>query len=101
VEAAAVGLPDEVKGESLACYVVLAPGAEPSEALRAELRAHVADGLGKSFTPGTVRFTAMLPKTRSNKIMRRSIRAVALGQEPGDLSGLEDPGALDAIGAAT
>jgi acetyl-CoA synthetase len=101
VEAAAIGLPDEVKGESLACYVVLAPGAEAGETLRAELRAHVAAGLGKSFTPGSVRFTAMLPKTRSNKIMRRSIRAVALGEEPGDLSGLEDPSALDAIGRAT
>jgi acetyl-CoA synthetase len=101
VEAAAVGLPDELKGESLACYVVLAPDAQPSDDLRAELRRHVAAGLGKSFTPGAVRFTAMLPKTRSNKIMRRSIRAVALGQEPGDLSGLEDPSALDAIGAAT
>jgi acetyl-CoA synthetase len=100
VEAAAVGLPDEVKGESLACFVVLAPDVEPTEELRAELRAHVAGGLGKSFAPGTLRFTTMLPKTRSNKIMRRSIRAVTLGQEPGDLSGLEDPTALDAIARA-
>jgi acetyl-CoA synthetase len=101
VEAAAVGLPDEVKGESLACYVVLGAGFEPGEALRGELRAHVADRLGKSFTPGTVRFTTGLPKTRSNKVMRRTIRAVALGQDAGDLSGLEDPGALDAIMGAT
>ncbi len=100
VESAAIGLPDEVKGESLACYVVLGSGVEPTEALRAELRAHVADRLGKSFTPGTVQFTAALPKTRSNKIMRRSIRAVALGLDPGDLSGLEDPAALDAIAQA-
>lgn len=100
VESAAVGLPDELKGESLACYVVLGSDVEPTEALRSELRAHVADRLGKSFTPKTVQFTAALPKTRSNKIMRRSIRAVALGQEPGDLSGLEDPAALDAIAEA-
>ena len=52
VEAAAVGLPDELKGESLACYVVVGAGVEPSEELRGELRAHVADRLGKSFTPG-------------------------------------------------
>jgi acetyl-CoA synthetase len=101
VEAAAVGLPDEVKGESLACYVVVGSGVEPSEALRGELRTHVADRLGKSFTPGTVRFTTGLPKTRSNKVMRRTIRAVALGRPAGDLSGLEDPGALDAIMGAT
>jgi acetyl-CoA synthetase len=100
VESAAVGLPDELKGESLACYVVLATAVEPTEELRAELRALVAERLGKSFTPRTVQFTTALPKTRSNKIMRRSIRAVALGEEPGDLSGLEDPTALDAIAQA-
>jgi len=100
VEAAAVGLPHELKGESLACYVVLAPDAEPTEALRSELRGYVADRLGKSFAPGSVQFTTALPKTRSNKIMRRSIRAVALGQDPGDLSGLEDPAALDSIAQA-
>ncbi len=97
VEAAAVGLPDEVKGESLACYVVLGAGIEPTEELRAELRSHVADRLGKSFRPGTGRFTTGLPKTRSNKVMRRTIRAVALGRDAGDLSGLEDPRVLDAI----
>lgn len=97
VEAAAVGLPDEVKGEMLACYVVIDAGVEPSEELRGELRSHVAERLGKSFTPSAVRFTTGLPKTRSNKVMRRTIRAVALGQPAGDLSGLEDPAALDAI----
>ncbi|MGZ4691453.1 MAG: AMP-binding protein [Acidimicrobiia bacterium] len=97
VEAAAVGLPDELKGESLNCYVVLGAGVEPTEALRAELRAYVAERLGKSFAPSSVRFTNLLPKTRSNKVMRRTIRAVALGQPPGDLSGLEDPSSLDAI----
>jgi acetyl-CoA synthetase len=95
-----VGLPHELKGESLACYVVLVPDAEPTEALRSELRGYVADRLGKSFAPGSVQFTTALPKTRSNKIMRRSIRAVALGQDPGDLSGLEDPAALDSIAQA-
>lgn len=100
VEAAAVGLPDELKGEKLACYVVLAAGVAPSEELRAEITAHVAERLGKSFAPSSVRFTPVLPKTRSNKVMRRAIRAVAVGEPPGDLSGLEDPGALEAIADA-
>lgn len=100
VEAAAIGVPDEKKGEALVCFVVLAPGVGPDDSLRAELRTRVTDALGKSFAPSSVRFTTALPKTRSNKIMRRTIRAVMLGEPPGDLSGLEDPGALDAIGAA-
>ncbi|MGH8984220.1 MAG: AMP-binding protein [Acidimicrobiia bacterium] len=100
VEAAAVGLPDEVKGESLWCYVVTAPAVDADDALRAELRALVADRLGKSFTPSGIRFTRAIPKTRSAKVMRRAIRAVATGAETGDLSGLEDPAALDAVAAA-
>ena len=101
VEAAAIGMPDELKGETLVCYVVVAPGTEADDDLRAALRAQVGDALGKAFTPSAVRFTAALPKTRSNKIMRRTIRSVALGQSPGDLSGLEDPAALDAIAGAS
>ena len=100
IEGAAVGLPHEVKGESLACYVVLRAGVEPSDELRAALVAFVAERLGKSFAPSTMRFTAALPKTRSNKVMRRAIRAVAVGDALGDLSGLEDPTALEAIAAA-
>ena len=100
VEAAAVGLPDEVKGESLWCYVVTAPAVDGDDALRAELRALVAERLGKSFTPAGIRFTSAIPKTRSAKVMRRAIRAVATGAEAGDLSGLEDPAALDAVAAA-
>ncbi len=101
VEAAAVGMPDEQKGERLVCFVVVAPGTPAGDALRSELGDRVADALGKAFRPAAVRFTTALPKTRSNKIMRRSIRAVAAGDPPGDLSGLEDPSALDAIAAAT
>ncbi len=105
VEAAAIGMPDELKGESLVCYVVLAADAAPSEdlreALREDLRTRVADALGKSFRPSAVRFTAALPKTRSNKIMRRTIRAVAQGEDPGDVSGLEDATTLTAIATAT
>ena len=101
VEAAAVGLPDEIKGDALWCYVVLDPDAEPDDDLRAELAAVVADRLGKAFAPAGVRFTRAIPKTRSAKVMRRAIRAVATRGDRGDLSGLEDPTALDAIAAAT
>ena len=100
VESAAIGMPDELKGEKLVCFVVLAPGTPSTDELRAELTALVGSRLGKSFMPSAVHFTTALPKTRSNKIMRRTIRAVALGQDPGDISGLEDAGALDAIAAA-
>jgi acetyl-CoA synthetase len=97
IEAAAVGLPDDRKGEQLWGYVVLAPGTEPTEALRTELVAIVADQLGKSFRPAGIRFTRALPKTRSAKVLRRAVRAVALGADLGDLSSLEDPATLDAI----
>jgi acetyl-CoA synthetase len=100
MEAAAIGVPDELKGEALWAFVVLRPGMQPDDALRAELHALVAEHLGPSFRPAAVRFTAALPKTRSAKVLRRAIRAVATGSPPGDLSGLEDPAALDAIAAA-
>jgi acetyl-CoA synthetase len=80
--------------------VVPGPGVEPDEELRAELFACVVDALGPSFKPAQVRFTTALPKTRSAKVLRRLIRAVVSGSPPGDLSGLEDPAAVDAITAA-
>lgn len=101
VEAAAVGLPDELKGEQLWAYVVLAPTGAASEELRADLVALVADHLGRSFRPAGVRFVRALPKTRSAKVLRRTVRAVAAGTDPGDLSSLEDPAALDAIREAS
>jgi len=97
VEAAAIGVPDELKGECLWAFVVLSPQAKPTEKLRAELVALVADRLGSSFRPSGMRFTTALPKTRSAKVLRRAIRAVTLGKPPGDLSSLEDPASLDAI----
>jgi acetyl-CoA synthetase len=96
-EAAAIGMPDEVKGEQLWCFCVLAPGREPSAELAAELRAVVVEHLGKSFAPAAVRFTTVLPKTRSAKVLRRAIRATTLGVDPGDLSSLEDRASIDAI----
>ncbi|MFZ6005240.1 MAG: AMP-binding protein [Actinomycetota bacterium] len=97
VEAAAVGLPDERKGEQLWAFAVLAEGAAPAEDLRNELTDLVADKLGKSFRPAGIRFVRTLPKTRSAKVVRRVVRAVAAGTDPGDLSSLEDSSAVTAI----
>jgi acetyl-CoA synthetase len=100
LEAAAVGVPDDLKGESLWVFVVPGPGVEPSETLRAEVVASVVAALGPSFKPAEVRFTTALPRTRSAKILRRAIRSLATGSELGDLSGLEDPSSLEAIKTA-
>ncbi len=96
-ESAAVGIPDEVKGEAIWCFVVTKPGHDPSDALAAELAETVAERLGKSFTPSRIVFVADLPKTRSAKIVRRALRAIVAGEDPGDLSSLENPAALDAV----
>ena len=85
-EAAAIGVPHEVKGEAIVCFVVLRGGVAPSEKLRGELMDHVAHEMGKALRPSRILFTGDLPKTRSAKIMRRVIRATYLGKEPGDLS---------------
>jgi acetyl-CoA synthetase len=99
-ESAAIGVPHALKGETIWCFVVLKPGVEADRKLATELRNVVADHLGRSFLPSKVVFVPELPKTRSAKIVRRAIRAAALGEDPGDLSSLEDPGALDGIRAA-
>jgi acetyl-CoA synthetase len=96
-EAAAVGVPHEVKGEAIVCFVTLRPGEAPGGALRAELAERVARELGKALRPERVLFARDLPRTRSGKIMRRVIRAAHLGTDPGDLSSLENPAALAAI----
>jgi acetyl-CoA synthetase len=100
-EAAAIGVPHEVKGEAIVCFVVLKPGGTPSEPLRDELADHVARQMGKALRPSRVLFTRDLPKTRSAKIMRRVIRATYLGREPGDLSSLENPAAITMISEAS
>jgi len=96
-EAAAVGVPHEVKGEVAWVFCALVPGVEPSEELAAELRALAASELGKAFAPERVLFVSALPKTRSAKIVRRAVRAKALGGDPGDLSSLENPETLEEI----
>jgi len=99
-EAAAIGLPDPVKGEALACFCVLRSGEEASEELRDELKNLVARDLGKPLRPEVLKFVADLPKTRNAKVMRRVVRAAYLGQDPGDLSALENPTAVDGIKGA-
>jgi acetyl-CoA synthetase len=94
-EAAAVGVPDENKGEAIWCFWTPADG--NGEDVSEQLRAEVAGQLGKPFTPGRVMRVAALPRTRSAKILRRAIRAVAVGADPGDLSGAENPEALEPI----
>ena len=96
-EAAAIGVPHELKGEAAWIFCVPAPGAEPGEELAREVARAVAAALGKAFRPARIEFVASLPKTRSAKIMRRAVRAKALGEDPGDLSSLENPDALDEI----
>jgi acetyl-CoA synthetase len=96
-ESAAIGVPHEVKGEAIWCYVILRPNVQPTEQLRAELRKLTAAKLGKSFEPDQIKFVKELPKTRNAKILRRAVRAVALGKELGDLSGLENLSSLDEI----
>jgi len=95
VEAAAVGIPDAIKGAAVACVCVLSRTAEPSPELVVELKSAVVAALGSSFRPKTVVFVKDLPKTRSMKIMRRVVRAVLLGEKTGDLSGLVNPEAVD------
>jgi acetyl-CoA synthetase len=99
-EAAAVGVPHDVKGEVAWVFCALVPGAAPSDELAAELRGLAAAELGKAFAPERVLYVSALPKTRSAKIVRRAVRAKALGSDPGDLSSLENPETLDEIAAA-
>ncbi len=89
-EAAVIGKPHEVKGESIKAFVILKEGYEASAELAEELRLHVRNELGPIAVPDEIEFVDRLPKTRSGKIMRRILRARELGLEIGDVSTLED-----------
>src|SRR5213596_3648755 len=99
-EAAAIGVPHEVKGEVAWLFCVLKPGNEPTPACALEISNAVTDELGKAFKPERIVFVSALPKTRSAKIVRRAVRARVLGKELGDLSSVENPEALDEIAEA-
>ena len=98
-ESAAVGVPHDVKGETVWCFVITKPGHATGEELARELKGVVAEHLGKAFTPARIVFVDELPKTRSAKILRRAIRATILEEDTGDLSSLENPSALEKIRA--
>ena len=87
-------MPDELKGESVVCLVVLKPGWEATDA---ELGVQVTKMLGKTLLPRRIHFVPALPKTRSGKIVRKAIKYRYLGAPPGDLSSVENPEALEGI----
>jgi acetyl-CoA synthetase len=105
-EAAVIGVPDEQKGTAMVAFVVMndegrmtnaEPDVSENSSLEADLRALVARDMGKPLAPSKIHFVSALPKTRNAKVMRRVIRAAYLGEDPGDLSALENPQAVDEI----
>jgi acetyl-CoA synthetase len=94
-ESATIGVPDDTKGEAVWCFwTPVDPGGDD---VSAELAERVAHELGRPFKPARVLRVTQLPRTRSAKILRRAVRAVAIGADPGDLSSAENPEALDEI----
>lgn len=96
-EACTVGLPHPVKGEAVHCLVVLRDGVVLDDDLQLRLRKAVERELGPAFRPERILQVTELPKTRSQKVVRRAVRAVLLGEDPGDLSTLENPSALESL----
>jgi acetyl-CoA synthetase len=89
-EAAVIGKPDPLKGNSIKAFVILRMGVSPGEDLSAELARHVRRILGPVAVPAEIEYVDRLPKTRSGKIMRRVLKARELGMDPGDISTLEE-----------
>lgn len=96
-EAAVAGRPDPVRGEAIVAFVTLKGSARPSKDLAEELRQHVREAIGPIACPDDIFFTNLLPKTRSGKIMRRVIKAVAAGGSIGDITTLEDGASVDEV----
>ena len=97
-EAAVCGIPDEIKGEVIIAFVVLKQGAKNNlDSLRAELIEIVRNGIGPIATPHEIYFVTKLPKTRSGKIMRRILKAIAGNEKVGDVSTLEDSAAVKVV----
>jgi acetyl-CoA synthetase len=100
-EAAAVGVPDRLKGEAIVAFAVLKPDVEPTDEIKRQLIEGVGEKMGKHGRPKEVLFVDDLPKTRSAKILRRVVKAKYLGKDDlGDLSSLQNPEAVDAITSA-
>ncbi len=96
-EAAVIGVPDEAKGTAMVAFVVRNADTLVAASLEMELKALVAREMGKPLAPSRIHFVSVLPKTRNAKVMRRVIRSAYLGEDPGDLSSLENPRTVDAI----
>jgi len=96
-EAAVIGKPDPFKGESIVIFAILRRGYEPSEELLSELKNHMRKVIGPVATPEEIYFVDKLPKTRSGKIMRRVLKAVAADKPPGDLTTLEDEASVEEV----
>lgn len=101
LEAAAIGVPDEIKGSAVVIFCVLGPEYGPSQPLRTELKELVTASLGKPLAPKKLLFVSDLPKTRNAKVMRRMMRAAFLGEDPGDTSSLVNPEAVEEIRKAS
>ncbi|KPK21225.1 MAG: hypothetical protein AMK69_22225 [Nitrospira bacterium SG8_3] len=99
-ESAVIGVPDDLKGSAIVCFVILRSGYEPSDQLRTDISQHVARIMGKNLRPRAVEMVPDLPRTRSMKIVRRAIQKKYLGEDPGDLASVENPAALDYISQA-
>ena len=97
VEALAVGVPDELKGEAIVVFAVVRDSTEGGERLASAISDSVVERLGKSFRPAAVYLVPSLPRTRNGKILRRLARAAFLGLDPGDVSSLEDAATLEPI----
>ena len=100
LEAAAIGVPHEIKGEAVVVLVVLRPRVASDPELLEAIGRTVTGELGKPLKPERIVAVTGFPKTRSGKVMRRAIRAAWLGLDQGDLSGLDEPATLDVIRAA-
>jgi acetyl-CoA synthetase len=100
-EAAVIAVSDETTGQAVIAYVTLGQDAGPRSSLSEDLRGHVGDRIGKFARPKRIIWADDLPKTRSGKIMRRLLRDIAEGREPGDATTLGDPSVLDRLQQAT
>ena len=96
-EAAVASKPDEIKGEALVLFITLIEGESPSATLKKEIIRHLRHAIGPIATPDEIYFVESLPKTRSGKIIRRVLKAVATGQSLGDLTTLEDTASVEEV----